>query len=189
MLTPAGHIPIRLNLAGEHNVKNALAATAVALQFGLALHDIRRGLEQMRPVTGRMQALSGKKGNLVIDDTYNANPASLRAALEAVNHCEQPIWLALGAFGELGSDSHAIHAEMGHLIKTLSVQRLFATGELARQTVASFGAGGEFFETQEQLINALQQSVTGKELVLVKGSRSQKMENVVAALVDNFRAA
>ncbi len=189
LLTPAGHIPIRLNLAGEHNVKNALAATAVALQFGLALHDIRRGLEQMRPVTGRMQALSGKKGNLVIDDTYNANPASLRAALEAVNHCEQPIWLALGAFGELGSDSHAIHAEMGHLIKTLSVQRLFATGELARQTVASFGAGGEFFETQEQLINALQQSVTGKELVLVKGSRSQKMENVVAALVDNFRAA
>ena len=75
------------------------------------------------------------------------------------------------------------------MIRSLGVQRLFATGELARQTVNGFGDNGQFFESQEQLINALQQAITGKEIVLVKGSRSQKMENVVAALVDNFRAA
>ncbi|WAR45223.1 UDP-N-acetylmuramoyl-tripeptide--D-alanyl-D-alanine ligase [Methylomonas rapida] len=188
LVTCNGRIAIRLMLAGEHNVKNALAAAAVALQFGIVLEDIKSGLERMQPVTGRMQALHGRKGNIVIDDTYNANPASLRAALEAISQCEQPIWLAMGAFGELGSDSQTIHAEMGTMIRSLRVQRLFATGELARQTVNGFGDNGQFFESQEQLINALQQAITGKEIVLVKGSRSQKMENVVAALVDNFRA-
>lgn len=188
LITGNGRIAIRLMLAGEHNVKNALAAAAVALQFGIGLEDIKSGLERMQPVTGRMQALQGRKGNIVIDDTYNANPASLRAALEAISQCEQPIWLAMGAFGELGSDSQTIHAEMGAMIRSLRVQRLFATGELARQTVNGFGDNGQFFESQEQLINALQQAITGKEIVLVKGSRSQKMENVVAALVDNFRA-
>ncbi|QPK62509.1 UDP-N-acetylmuramoyl-tripeptide--D-alanyl-D-alanine ligase [Methylomonas sp. LL1] len=187
--TKTESLGIQLNLAGEHNVKNALAAAAVAMQFGIGLADIKRGLEQMKPVTGRMQALQGRKNNLVIDDTYNANPASLKAALTAVSHCQQPIWLALGAFGELGNDSPAIHAQMGDMIKAIPVQRLFATGELARYTVNNFGDNGQFFDTQEQLINTLNQAITGQEIILVKGSRAQKMENVVAALVDNFRAA
>ena len=187
--TKTESLDIQLNLAGEHNVKNALAAAAVAMQFGIGLDDIKHGLEQMKPVTGRMQALQGRKNNLVIDDTYNANPASLKAALTAVSHCQQPIWLALGAFGELGNDSPAIHAQMGDMIKAIPVQRLFATGELARYTVNNFGDNGQFFDTQEQLINTLNQAITGKEIILVKGSRAQKMENVVAALVDNFRAA
>ena len=180
---------IRLNLAGEHNVKNALAAAAVALQFGIDIAAIKLGLEGVQAVKGRMQALQGRKGNIVIDDTYNANPASLQAALKAIAGCDQPIWLALGAFGELGEDSPAIHAEMGRMIKTMPVQRLYATGELARHTVDSFGENGQFFETQEQLINALSQAATGKEIILVKGSRAQKMEHVAAALVNNYRAA
>jgi UDP-N-acetylmuramoyl-tripeptide--D-alanyl-D-alanine ligase len=189
LITDAGTTIIRFNLAGEHNVKNALAATAVALQFGISLSDIKRGLEQMKPVTGRMQTLHGKKGNIVIDDSYNANPASLKAALQAIKQCQQPIWLALGAFGELGSDSANIHTEMGAMIKAMPVERLFATGELARNTVAAFGENGQFFDQQVDLINALEQAITGKEIILIKGSRSQKMENVAAALVDNFRAA
>lgn len=189
LATDGARQSIRLNLAGEHNVKNALAAAAVALQFGIGVPDIKHGLEQVKAVTGRMQALVGRKGNIIIDDTYNANPASLQAALKSISHCDQPIWLALGAFGELGSDSHDIHAEMGLLIKNMPVRRLFATGELAKHTVNSFGENGQFFDNQEQLINTLQQAITGKEIVLVKGSRAQKMENVVAALVDNFRAA
>ncbi|MDD2759294.1 MAG: UDP-N-acetylmuramoyl-tripeptide--D-alanyl-D-alanine ligase [Methylomonas sp.] len=180
---------IRLNLAGEHNVKNALAAAAVALQFDISLAAIKQGLESMQPVTGRMQAIQGRQGNIVIDDTYNANPASLKAALDALTHCDRPIWLALGAFGELGPDSPAIHAEMGRMIRTMGVQRLFATGELAKHTAEGFGENGQFFETQEQLIAALNQVATGREIILVKGSRAQKMENVVAALVDHFRAA
>ena len=189
LITNTASQNIRLNLAGEHNVKNALAAAAVALQFGIALPAIKQGLEKMKPVTGRMQALLGRKGNIVIDDSYNANPASLKAALDAVAHCQQPVWLALGAFGELGSDSPALHAQMGEMIKAMPVQRLFATGELAKHTVDSFGENSQFFDSQEQLINTLDQVITGKEIILIKGSRAQKMENVAAALVDNFRAA
>ncbi|MDD1623079.1 MAG: UDP-N-acetylmuramoyl-tripeptide--D-alanyl-D-alanine ligase [Methylococcaceae bacterium] len=186
--TATENVSICLNLAGEHNVKNALAAAAVAMQFGFELQDIKRGLEQVKPVTGRMQPLQGRKGNVVIDDTYNANPASLQAALDVLSGNDDN-WLILGAFGELGEDSPAIHRQMGELIKTKPVRRLFATGALAKQTVDAFGAGGQFFDNQEQLIAALNQSITGKETLLVKGSRAQKMENVVAAMVDNFRAA
>lgn len=189
VLTTSGDsLPIRLNLAGEHNVKNALAAAAIAMQFDIGLQDIKHGLERVKPVTGRMQPLRGRKGNVVIDDTYNANPASLKAALDVLAGNDEA-WLVLGAFGELGEDSPAIHRQMGEMIKSAPVRRLFATGELAKHTVDAFGAGGRFFDGQEQLITALNQEITGKETILVKGSRAQKMENVVAAMVDNFRAA
>ncbi|MDT4331970.1 UDP-N-acetylmuramoyl-tripeptide--D-alanyl-D-alanine ligase [Methylomonas sp. MED-D] len=189
LIAGAERLTIHLKLAGAHNVKNALAASAVALQFGIPLADIRRGLEQLRPVTGRMQALQGKLGNIVIDDTYNANPASLKAALDAVPVRQRPLWLALGAFGELGPESPRLHREMGELIKAAGVTRLFATGELTRHTVAAFGAGGDYFDTQQQLIDALTTALAGSETVLVKGSRAQKMENVAAALTHPFRAA
>jgi UDP-N-acetylmuramoyl-tripeptide--D-alanyl-D-alanine ligase len=185
--TAAGTVAVRLGLAGEHNVKNALGAAAVALQLGFTLTEIHQGLERVKPVTGRMQPLLGRLGEMVIDDTYNANPASLQAAL-AVLKDEDENWLILGAFGELGVESQAMHRDMGILIQSMPVRRLFATGELARHTVEAFGAGGRFFEQQAELISALQQEITGKEILLVKGSRAQKMENVVAALVDNFRA-
>ncbi|OAI03070.1 UDP-N-acetylmuramoyl-tripeptide--D-alanyl-D-alanine ligase [Methylomonas methanica] len=187
--TATDSLPIRLHLAGAHNVKNALAAATVAMQFGISLQDIKHGLEQLKPVTGRMQPLLGRKGNIIIDDTYNANPSSLKAALDVLTNCGGEAWLVLGAFGELGPDSPAIHREMGKLIKAKSVKRLFATGALAKHAVEAFGDGGQFFDNQEQLIDTLTQAVTGKETVLVKGSRAQKMENVVAAMVNNFRAA
>lgn len=189
LIAPIGRIGVELKLAGAHNVKNALAAAAVVMQFGIDLNTIKQGLETIQAVTGRMQALVGKKGNIIIDDTYNANPASLEAALNAVKQNQQPLWLVLGAFGELGSASAAIHSEMGTMIKNHSVDKLFATGELARNSVTAFGANAEFFEDQRQLIETLTRSITGKELILVKGSRAQKMEHVVAALVDNFRAS
>ena len=177
-----------LSLAGEHNVRNALAVVAVGIHFGMALPQIVTALAGIKPVTGRMQPLKGRKGNVVIDDTYNANPSSLQAALEVLKP-DADNWVVLGAFGELGPESEAVHGEMGHTLKQMPVKRLFATGELARHTVTAFGEGAEFFETQEQLISALNQALSGTETLLVKGSRSQKMENVVASLVDNFRAA
>lgn len=182
-------ITIELALAGQHNVGNALAAAAVALQFGIDLPSIKQGLEGLKPVTGRMQPLLGRSGNTLIDDTYNANPASLKAALESLESTDREVWLVMGAFGELGEDSCAIHRQMGNLIREKKIRRLFATGANAKETVLSFGEGGEFFEHQEQLIQALNRAITGKETLLIKGSRAQKMENVVAALVDNFRAA
>ena len=183
-----GEIDIQLQLAGEHNVKNALAAAAVAMQFNIDLISIKQGLAQLKPVLGRMQALKGSQGNLVIDDTYNANPSSLAVALQALKQDDEN-WLILGAFGELGGDSAEIHYKMGEMIKSSSVKKLFAVGEMAKQTVIAFGQGGQFFHSQAQLITALTENITGRETLLVKGSRSQKMENVVAALVDDFRAA
>jgi len=185
--TATVQMPLSIALAGEHNVKNALAAIAATMQFGIDPAQIKSGLEQIKPVKGRMQFLLGRKGNVVINDSYNANPSSLEASLDVLDK-DSCNWLVLGAFGELGENSSAIHREMGVLIKSRPVQRLFATGELARHTVESFGAGGEFFDTQEKLIAAVTHAITGKETLLIKGSRAQKMENVVAALVDNFRA-
>lgn len=177
-----------LALAGRHNVKNALAATAVALQFGISLNDIAYALKTLQPVTGRMQPLLGRLGNNVIDDSYNANPSSLRAALDALDECDGEVWLVLGAFGELGPNSGELHRQMGEMIKTKGIKRLFAMGADARHAAESFGDGGAFFADQQALIQALNQALNGQEIILVKGSRAQKMENVVAALVDNYRA-
>ncbi|WP_347987957.1 UDP-N-acetylmuramoyl-tripeptide--D-alanyl-D-alanine ligase [Methylomonas sp. AM2-LC] len=188
LITAGENLDIQLQLAGEHNVKNALAAAAAVKPFDIDLPSIKQGLEQVTPVIGRMQLLRGRKGNFIIDDTYNANPNSLKAALEVLDKNTNN-WLILGAFAELGTDSLAIHREIGEMIKSMPVERLFAVGRDAKQTVEAFGCNGQFYDSQEQLLAELNKTLTGKETLLVKGSRSQKMENVVAALVDNFRAA
>ncbi|MEQ1528710.1 MAG: UDP-N-acetylmuramoyl-tripeptide--D-alanyl-D-alanine ligase [Methylococcales bacterium] len=177
----------RLKLAGQHNVLNALAATAACLSLGIGLAQILQGLASLKPVTGRLQPLVSRLGNRIIDDTYNANPASLKAGLEVLTTMEGEPWLVLGAFGELGPESATIHKELGDLIKAKGIARLLAVGANAQQAVSSFGPGATFFDDQTALIAALQQELTGKETILIKGSRAQRMENVAAALVDNFR--
>lgn len=186
--TATDRLPLRLKLAGNHNVVNALAAAAVCTQFDIGLPQIRDGLADMRPVTGRLQPLVSRQGNVVIDDSYNANPTSLKAALDVLVQCGGEPWLVLGAFGELGPDSLRLHREIGELCKAMNIVRLLATGPDARHCVDAFGKGATFFATQEELIAALQQQLTGRETLLIKGSRTRKMENVAAALVENFRA-
>lgn len=184
LLTPKGGTRIKLHLAGKHNVLNALAVSAAALALGIDLQQIKQGLETMQPVKGRMQPVVGSQGNIVINDTYNANPSSLNAAVDVLLGCEGEPWVALGAFGELGADSQSIHAEMGRFLKERGVVRLFATGNLASATVTAFGTGGQFFAEQADLIAALQRNLTKDAIVLCKGSRLQRMENVVASLCD-----
>lgn len=180
-------LPVALPLAGRHNVLNALAAGAAALAMGIGLEQIRQGLEAVRPVPGRLQLLRGRRGCLVIDDTYNANPSSLRAALEVLHDCGREPWVVLGSVGELGEDSRALHEQMGKEIKSMQVARLLATGPDAEHTVRMFGKGALFFASQSALIDTLQQQSQGHEAILVKGSRARQMERVVAALVDDFR--
>lgn len=187
LVTANGKLTVKLKLAGRHNVVNALAATAACLALGIDLQQLKQGLESVKPVTGRLQPLIGRLGNIVIDDTYNANSASLKAGLDVLANCAGKHWLVLGAFGELGPDSPKIHEQMGELIKLSGVERLLAIGSDARNTVKIFGKGATFFASQSDLIEALKQELTGDETVLIKGSRSQRMENVAAALVDNFR--
>jgi UDP-N-acetylmuramoyl-tripeptide--D-alanyl-D-alanine ligase len=180
-------ISIKLGLAGQHNVMNALAAAASCLNLGIKLSQIKRGLEKMQPVTGRLQPLIGKKGRLVIDDTYNANPSSVKAALKVLMQCEGEPWFVMGALAEMGADSVKKHEEIGELIKSMNVVRLLTIGSDAESTSSAFGRGAAFFKSQQQLIVYLQQEMKGNETVLIKGSRSQKMENIVAALVTDFR--
>ena len=187
LVTAQGAVDIRLKLAGKHNVLNALAATAASLALGLDLKQIKQGLENVKPVTGRLQPLVSRLGNIVIDDTYNANSASLKAGLDVLANFKGKSWLVLGAFGELGEDSPKMHEEMGSLIKASGVIRLLAVGEDSRNTVQAFGSGATFFEQQQDLIAALKQELKGDETILIKGSRAQHMENVAAALVENFR--
>ena len=189
VLSSAGEeIDINLALAGKHNVINALAAAACCLNLGINLAQIKQGLEKMQPVIGRLQPLVGKKGELVIDDTYNANPSSVKAALAVLVQCKGEPWFVMGALAEMGVDSVKKHKELGELVKSMNVVRLMTIGSDAESTSSAFGDGATFFETQQQLIEYLDQQLKGNEVVLVKGSRSQKMENIVAALVTDFRA-
>ena len=187
LVTSSGVIDINLGLAGRHNILNALAASAATLTLGVNLEQIKQGLESLAPVTGRLQRLVGSLGNIIIDDTYNANSSSLKVALNVLNQLPGKLWLVLGAFGELGIESAKIHSAMAADIKLSGVERIFAVGADAKHTVEAFGAGATFFENQADLIAALKQELTGNESILIKGSRAQRMENVAAALVENFR--
>lgn len=178
---------INLQLAGQHNVQNALAAASAGLALGLSLAKVKRGLEGVQPVTGRLQPLIGRLGNIVIDDTYNANAASLKAGVDVLINCKGKHWVVLGAFAELGTESTKIHEEIGELLVSKGVVRLLAIGSDAENAVRVFGKGATFFNSQEELIAALNTESRGDETILIKGSRTQRMENVVAALVENFR--
>jgi UDP-N-acetylmuramoyl-tripeptide--D-alanyl-D-alanine ligase len=177
-------ISINLALAGEHNIKNALAASAACIALGADSKQIKRGLEQLKVVDGRMQLKVSKQGYQVINDSYNANPASLQVALDATKATKKEFWLALGEFTELGTDSPQLHTKMGLQMKQAGVRRLFATGELTKKTVAAFGDKASHYVQQEDLITAVKAEINSNVTLLVKGSRSQKMDVVVDSLIN-----
>jgi UDP-N-acetylmuramoyl-tripeptide--D-alanyl-D-alanine ligase len=190
--TPAGAFTLELHLPGEHNVLNALAATAMALAVDIELDQVREGLAATRPVPGRLNLVTAPAGWKVIDDTYNANPASLYAALQVLTAESGEAWLALGDMRELGEDSDKLHAEMGDAARTLGVKRLYATGPHSQATVGAFGRGAMHFPTRGALIEALCKDLAARRdrgvTCLVKGSRSMGMEKVVSALTGNCDA-
>ncbi|MFB3116346.1 MAG: UDP-N-acetylmuramoyl-tripeptide--D-alanyl-D-alanine ligase, partial [Gammaproteobacteria bacterium] len=141
LITPVGKVEITLNLPGRHNITNALAAAACAISLGTALSLIKQGLESVSTVKGRLQIKTGLKQCRIIDDTYNANPASLDAALEVLDEFPGRHWLVLGDMGELGKDDKVLHVRAGEKSKASGVERLYALGELTKFTVQSFGEG------------------------------------------------
>ena len=175
-------IEVRLALPGRHNVRNACAAAAIASAVGVAPEQIQTALEQVRPVSGRLQPLEGLSGSTLYDDSYNANPKSVAAAAEFLAGLEGQSWLVLGDMGELGDDSDRMHYEVGEAVKRAGVDCLFATGELSRSAVEAFGQGGFWFGEIDALIETLKDTVTSDVNVLVKGSRFMRMERVVHAL-------
>ena len=189
LMTPQGVAEVYLKLPGRHNVMNALAASAAALAMGIALEDVVAGLEAVTPIEGRLRTLEVPGDLCVLDDTYNANPASLKAGLEVLSQCEGTTWLVLGDMAELGESESRFHEEAGVLAREYGVQRLFATGECSRHTVEAFGEGARHFSDQAELIDAVRASVEpasgdSRVTLLVKGSRSMHMERVVDALTE-----
>jgi UDP-N-acetylmuramoyl-tripeptide--D-alanyl-D-alanine ligase len=174
-------LPLVLRLAGEHNARNALAAAAVALALGIAPTAIQAGLATLTPVAGRLCPLHcGPVG--LIDDTYNANPDSLAAAIQVLVGLEGRRWLILGDLGELGAEAAVLHREVGESARAAGVDRLFSVGTLSAAATVGFGEGARHFAEQASLIRALQSELAAGDRVLVKGSRSARMEKIVAAL-------
>jgi UDP-N-acetylmuramoyl-tripeptide--D-alanyl-D-alanine ligase len=183
--TPFGAAQFELRAPGRHNVCNALAAIAAATAARAGLDAVRRGLSAFRPVTGRLEAKVALGGAAVIDDTYNANPDSVRAAIAVLARFPGERWLVLGDMGEVGDEGPAFHREVGEYARSAGIDRLFASGELTRQTVAAFGSDGAHFPSVDELSAALapRLAAAGSAVtVLVKGSRFMRMERVVAAL-------
>jgi len=177
-------INIKLNLLGKHNIRNALGAAAVAIANHIELSIIKSALEKINPEHGRMEVKKGLNGSKIIDDTYNANPLSFKAALEAISNPKERARkiLVLGDMRELGEQALELHRECGKLAKSSGIDKIFATGDLMKELVKSFGENAQHFDNQEELIQALLPCLSKEVLVLVKGSRSMKMEKVVDAI-------
>ena len=182
--SPAGALPVALALAGRHNVSNALAAAAAALAAGATLAQVVAGLGSVQAVAGRLQFRPLAGGAWLIDDSYNANPSSARAALEVLAELPGRRWLVLGDMGELGAYADASHRELGTLARSLGVERLFAFGALAALAADTFGAGAERHSDIDALVRAVAGALPGEARILVKGSRVNRLERLVAALTD-----
>ncbi|MBE0612652.1 MAG: UDP-N-acetylmuramoyl-tripeptide--D-alanyl-D-alanine ligase [Burkholderiales bacterium] len=180
--TAQGEVPVCLQAAGVHNVRNALAAAAAATAAGVGLSEIARGLAEFRPVQGRLQIKSGRGGVIVLDDTYNANPDSVIAAIEVLARAAGSKFLVLGDMGEVGANGAAFHAEIGSHARALGVDRLHLLGKSCAHAAAAFGEGARHYEDIEALLTGLQAELGGGATVLVKGSRFMRMERVVQAL-------
>jgi UDP-N-acetylmuramoyl-tripeptide--D-alanyl-D-alanine ligase len=179
---PLGEQAIVLKAGGIHNIQNALAAAAAAGAAGASLGTIAAGLADFRAVSGRLQLKAGPVGSWIIDDSYNANPSSVRAGLEVLRALPPPKWLVLGDMAELGAASLDSHAGIGSHARECGIERLFAVGSLSSRAVEAFGTGGEWFADSAALLRRLQAELRAGVTVLIKGSRINRLERVVQAL-------
>jgi UDP-N-acetylmuramoyl-tripeptide--D-alanyl-D-alanine ligase len=196
-------IQIQLNTLGSHNVRNAIAASAVAIAAGISLEKIQAGLESFKPVNGRMQAKTIDANHTLIDDSYNANPDSVRAAIDALKQSGKNSWIVLGDMGEVGDQGPAFHQEVGAYAAEQGISKLFALGEQCQFAIQGFeGAKGKstlanatHFSNMDSLIAQLRDALHAQALgtnqhlnILVKGSRFMRMERVVQALLEEAKA-
>jgi UDP-N-acetylmuramoyl-tripeptide--D-alanyl-D-alanine ligase len=189
LVSPVGSREARLALAGTHNLRNALGAAAAAHAAGASLEDIVAGLDSMRAVSGRLNLMPALRGAFLLDDSYNANPSSLRAGIDALTALPGEHWLVLGDMLELGEGDNEMHAEMGLHAHDAGVKRLFAIGTRTRYAVDAFGPGAEWFDSADTLIANVQGQLHSNITVLIKGSRANRLERVAAALSAGLPAA
>jgi UDP-N-acetylmuramoyl-tripeptide--D-alanyl-D-alanine ligase len=183
LVTPDGTLAATIPLAGLHNLRNALGAAAAACAAGTPVEQIVSGLAAMKTVAGRLELKPAINGAFIVDDSYNANPSSLKAGLDAMRGSfSGKRWLVLGEMKELGDASDELHAEVGRYARQAGIERLLAIGEGAHFSVEAFGPGGQWFADIDALIRDARSSLTAGVAVLIKGSRANRLERVSAAL-------
>jgi UDP-N-acetylmuramoyl-tripeptide--D-alanyl-D-alanine ligase len=173
---------VSLPLVGVHNVRNACAAAAIAYALGMTIEEIGTALEGVSPIGGRLQPVRGVHGSTLFDDSYNANPLSVIAAADFLSALPGESWLVLGDMKELGDDAAELHREVGEAARASGVDRLFAYGDLASNAAEGFGENAFWYASLDNLVDELGASLSSNICVLVKGSRSMRMERVVDAL-------
>lgn len=180
-------LKIHLPVPGIHNVRNALAAAAVTEAMGISIESIQQGLERFKPAAGRLEFKTGYKGACIIDDTYNANPASVRAAILVLSkYPGQKIYVA-GDMFELGPNATELHREIGVFAKQSGIHQLLAVGGFTEAMVEGFGSGALHYPNKTELIDAVKKYITEDATVLVKGSRGMRMEEVVNGLIAHYQ--
>jgi UDP-N-acetylmuramoyl-tripeptide--D-alanyl-D-alanine ligase len=195
--TPQGDFKVTLKILGDHNACNAVAASAVAIAAGVSLAKIQKGLESFEPVNGRMQKHLLTDDITVIDDSYNANPDSVRAAIDVLSNIKTAAWLVLGDMGEVGNQGLEFHREVGHYAGEKGIHKLFALGELSKEAVSAYqacaaqGNVAQHFADVAELCTELNKSLQARKnheevTLLVKGSRFMRMERVVKALAEEM---
>ncbi|HTH93792.1 MAG TPA: UDP-N-acetylmuramoyl-tripeptide--D-alanyl-D-alanine ligase [Rhodocyclaceae bacterium] len=183
--TPQGHCEVKLTTVGKHNIRNALAAAAAALATGCSLSGVVAGLASFRPVKGRLQVHLGLSGSTVIDDTYNANPDSARAAIDVLTPLSGRRLFVLGDMGEVGDNGAQYHEEIGSYAKAQGIDALLAIGPMSRAAVMAFGTGARHFDDADELLSVLAPQLDANVVVLVKGSRFMRMERIADAIKQN----
>ena len=183
--TAEGSVDIRLAVPGRHNAMNALAAISASLAAGVTLNEARDGLQAFHAVKGRLNIINCASGVTLVDDTYNANPASLIAGLQVLRSLPGEHWLVLGDMGELGEDAEDIHIDVAVQAKQLGIDRIYATGTYSKQTVIAFGKNAQHFVSKEELMAFIKEKAHGDISILIKGSRFMKMEDIVESLTGN----
>ena len=183
LISTHGSVEICLPMLGEHNVMNALAAASCCLSLDISLQSIKDGLENIKSIKGRLEIKTGKKHVRIIDDTYNANPTSLDAAIETLCGFNGLRYIVLGDMGELGDKAEQFHRDVGGLAKRKNVDGLFTIGKLSINASNDFGTGAFHFDSYEALEKALIKSLDKDSTILIKGSRAMKMERIVNALM------
>lgn len=183
LVAPQGEVRVELRLPGRHNVLNALAAASLALACDVSLATIAEGLAAAQPVAGRQIAYALGNGAVLIDDSYNANPGSLAAAIDALAGAGDEAWLVLGDMRELGADAEALHADAGRRARTAGIRRLYTLGPLSQHAAQAFGDGARHFDTHKTLAEALRADLHAGVRCLVKGSRGSAMDKIVTALL------
>ena len=182
LTTPSGSIGFRLNMLGKHNISNALAVSACAVALGVSNADIARGLESFSGVKGRLQRKAGINNAKLIDDTYNANPDSMKAAIDVLANQAGKLIFVMGDMAELGADSAQMHAEIGAYAKQKGIHQLLCFGEASQRASLEFGVNAKHYASLPALLKAVSGLMNKDTTVLVKGSRFMQMERVVSVI-------